>query len=140
MSGYNSIMEYNKKGRILKMEIFEPNILVCYDYKENIRVRTSSSTMNVTNYLEVITQKKIKEDYVDIKKHQEGEVYDVTTVYDDSGNEIFLTRLNKKTNSIYRKRTIRNNYGIEKIWFEEHNNNLSMGFKVDMKKLLKKSC
>lgn len=140
MSNYNSIVEYDKEGRTVRIEVREPKIIINYKYENDIRICTSSSSMNSTNHLEITTQKKIEGEYVDVKKFQEGEVYDVTTGYDAFGNNIFVMRLNKKTNSIYRKRIIRNKVGVEKIWFEEYNKTISVGFKVDMKKLLKKTC
>ncbi len=140
MSNYNSVVEYDEKGRTVRVEVREPKIIISYKYENDIRICTSSSSMNSTNHLEIITQKKIKGEYVDIEKFQEGEVYDVTTGYDGGGNDVFVLRLNKKTNSIYRKKTIRNKYGIAKIWFEEYNKVVSMGFKVDIEKILKKTC
>lgn len=140
MLNYNSVVEYDEKGRTIRIEVREPKIIISYKYENDIRICTSSSSMNSTNHLEITTQKKIKGEYVDVKKFQEGEIYDVTTVYDCFGNDVFMMRLNKKTNSIYRKRIIRNEFGVEKIWFEEYNKVISMGFKVDIEKILKKTC
>lgn len=140
MLNYNSVVEYDEKGRTIRIEVREPKIIISYKYENDIRICTSSSSMNSTNHLEITTQKKIKGEYVDVKKFQEGEIYDVTTGYDCFGNDVFMMRLNKKTNSIYRKKIIRNKFGVEKIWFEEYNKVISMGFKVDIEKILKKTC
>jgi hypothetical protein len=140
MSDYSSIIEYDKKGRTVRVEVYEPAIIINYEYNNDVRIYTSKSPDNSSNHLETITQKKINKEYIDIEKYQEGDVYDVMTRYDEFGNEIYLTRLNKKTSSIYRKKTIRNKCGIAKIWFEEYNKIINMGFKVDIKKLLKKTC
>jgi hypothetical protein len=138
MSEFNNVVEYDKKGRVIRIEVNEPNIVITYEYIGDNRICKSNSSSNNTNHIETITQRKIKNAYIDIERYQEGEVYDVMTRYDEDGNEIYLTRVNKNTSSIYRKKTIRNKLGIKKIWFEEYNKSISMGFKVDMKKLLKK--
>lgn len=140
MSEFRNIVEYDKKGRVIRIEVSEPNIVITYEYRGDNRICTSNSPSNNTNHVEAITQKKIKNAYIDIEKYQEGEIYDVMTRYDEFGNEIYLTRVNKNTSSIYRKKTIRNKYGISKIWFEEYNGVISMGFKVDIEKILKKTC
>lgn len=140
MSEFSNVVEYDKWGRVIRIEVSEPNIIITYDYKGDNRICKSKSSSNNTNHVETITQRKVKNAYIDIERYQEGEVYDVMTRYDEGGNEIYLTRLNKNTSSIYRKKTIRNKYGIAKIWFEEYNKVISMGFKVDIKKVLKKTC
>jgi len=138
MLSYNSVIEYDQKGRVIRIEVYEPKIVINYEYTNGVRICKSESPTNNTNHLETITQRKVKGKYIDIEKLQEGGIYDVVIRYDENGNEIYLTRLNKNTSSIYRKKTIRNKLGVKKIWFEEYNKSISMGFKVDMKKLLKK--
>tara|TARA_B100000900_G_C20396093_1_gene640722 strand:- start:425 stop:844 length:420 start_codon:yes stop_codon:yes gene_type:complete len=135
---YNNIFEYDKEGRIIKHQVMEPKMNIVYEHKNNLRICTSTSYFNNTNHLEIVTQKKFKDDYIDIKTHQEGEIYNITTEYDDNGKKIFVTRLNKVTNSIYRKKIIRDSSGAEKIWLEEYDKEKNIGFKVDMEKILKK--
>tara|TARA_Y100000389_G_C17412764_1_gene491908 strand:- start:433 stop:858 length:426 start_codon:yes stop_codon:yes gene_type:complete len=138
MSEYNNILEYDKEGRIIRQQMMEPQMNIFYEHKNNLRICTSTSSFNNTNHLEIVTQKKIKDGYIDTKTHQEGRIYNITTEYDDNGKEIFVTRLNKVTNSIYRKKIIRDSSGAEKIWLEVYNKEENIGFKVDMEKILKK--
>ena len=138
MFNYNSVIEYDQKGRIIRIEVYEPKIVINYEYTNGMRICKSESPTNNTNHLETISQRNVNGKNIDIEKLQEGDIYNVMTRYDESGNEIYLTRLNKNTSSIYRKKIIRNKLGVKKIWFEEYNKSISMGFKVDMKKLLKK--
>tara|TARA_B100000963_G_scaffold326727_1_gene313990 strand:- start:786 stop:1211 length:426 start_codon:yes stop_codon:yes gene_type:complete len=138
MSLYNNILEYDKQGRIIRHQVLEPVMDIIYEHKNDLRICTSNSSFSNTNYKEVVTQKKIKGNYIDIKSHQEGEIYDITTEYDENGKKIFVTRFNKVTNSIYRKKIIRDSCGNEKIWLEEYDKEKSIGFKVDIDKILKK--
>jgi hypothetical protein len=135
MSSFNNIIEYDKEGRMVFMKLIEPEIIYKYKYEDDERVCTIESPKNKSNYKTTTFQTKTKDGYIDRKVIQNGEVYDIEIEYDKEGRELEIFRTNKKKNTLYKKRIIRDKNGEALIWFEKYNENFSIGFKVDMELL-----
>jgi len=137
MRNYNIIMEYDKNGKLIEHKMFNPNITFIYNYNDDYSLReiTCKSPNNKNNFLEIITQKKIFNNYINIKKEQIGEKYETTIFYDDFGFEKSIKRVNKENNSNYNKKIMSNKHGEPKIWLEKYNEEINIGFKVDLNKI-----
>lgn len=137
MEVFNNIKEYDKKGRIVRCQIKNPELTFSYIYNEKLDTRTCvyESEKNRSNFLEIITEKKEGNNYIPIKRKVKGDIYETTIEYNNLGLEIFIKRINKNKDSLYIKNIIRNNKGEEKIWIEKYNDKFNLGFKVDLKKI-----
>lgn len=139
MNKYCDIIEYDKIGRIISIYIKVVGIQYNYEYNDENRARicTIFSENNKSNYKTTIYQNLTDNDeYIDCKSITEGDTYDLEIKYDELGKEIELKRVNKKSNTNYKKTTFRNKLGTPKIWIEEYDKKKSIGFKVDMNKIM----
>ena len=136
MSKYEHIIEYDNLGRVLFMRIPNLDMHYSYKYSGNKRVCEITSKNNKSNYKTTSFQELIDNNYIDSKLIQLGDVYDVEITYDKLGREVELKRLNKKKDTRYTKTTFRNSKGYPLIWIEEYNESKSIGFKVDMEKII----
>ena len=139
MNKYCDIIEYDKIGRIISIYIKVVGIQYNYEYNDENRTRicTIFSENNKSNYKTTIYQHLTDNDeYIDCKSITEGDTYDLEIKYDELGKEIELKRVNKKSNTNYKKTTFRNKLGTPKIWIEEYDKKKSIGFKVDMNKIM----
>lgn len=137
MEVFNNIKEYDKKGRIIKCQIKNPELIFNYIYNEKLNIRTCvyESEKNRSNFLEIITEKKEGNNYIPTKREIKGDIYETIIEYNNLGLETFIKRINKHKDSLYIKNIIRNNKGEEKIWIEKYNDTFNLGFKVDLKKI-----
>lgn len=123
---------YDKLGRVLFYNIVNLNLTYEYIYDDlNIysnRKCIIKNENNNSNFKTVITQKFIDKKYVDLKKKEYGDVYEIITEYNERGDEIKIERINKIKNTFYSKIYIRNKYGESVIWLEKYNEQKNIGF------------
>jgi hypothetical protein len=125
---------YDKLGRVLFYNIVDLDLVYEYIYDDlNIcsdRKCIIKNKNNNSNFETVITQKFIDKKYVDLKKKEYGDVYEITTEYNERGDEIKIERINKIKNTFYSKIYIRNKYGESVIWLEKYNEQKNIGFRI----------
>lgn len=123
---------YDKLGRVLFYNIVNLNLTYEYIYDDlNIysnRKCIIKNENNNSNFKTVITQKFIDKKYVDLKKKEYGDVYEIITEYNERGDEIKIERINKIKNTFYSKLYIRNKFGKPVIWLEKYNEQKNIGF------------
>jgi hypothetical protein len=132
-----TVIEYDKDNRVIYMYFPDSNIKYYFQYKSYGRIMTIVNEKNKSNYKSIIKQKLQDGDYKDFQITQFGETYDVDITYNDSGHEIIIERFNKIKDTKYKKQTFRSKHGTPIIWFENYNGEESLGFKVNLNKLLK---
>ena len=133
---YSSIIKYDKQKRPISMSLPDVGLEYLYIYSNKGRTVILESKKQKSNYKTIIHQKLIGSEYKDCTVLQEGDVYDIEIEYDDFGNEKNLKRTNKQKDTKYSKRTFIDKNGIPLIWAEVYNGITSIGFKVDLEKIL----
>ena len=130
------ILEYDRLDRVIYMKFPFSTIEFFYKYSDDGRICEIKSNENKSNNTTTIFQKFINNKYVDLKKVENGEVYNTEIIYNNDGLEIEVERINNKKNTYYNKTIFRNKEGCATIWIEKYNNEKTIGFKVDLKKII----
>ena len=130
------ILEYDRFDRVIYMKFPYSTIEYFYKYSDDGRICEIKSNENKSNNITTIFQKFINNKYVDLKKIENGEVYNTEIIYNNDGLEIEVERINNKKNTYYNKTIFRNKEGCATIWIEKYNNEKTIGFKVDLKKII----
>lgn len=126
---------YDKLGRITFYDIVDLDLTYEYIYCDDLNICSNRKCIikdenNNSNFKTVITQKFINKKYVDLKKKEYGNVYEIITEYNERGEEVKIERINKLKNTFYSKIYIRNKYGESVIWLEKYNEQKKIGFKI----------
>ena len=126
---------YDKLGRITFYDIVDLDLTYEYIYCDDLNIYSNRKCIikdenNNSNFKTVITQDFVGENYIDLKKEEFGDVYEINTEYNKEGKEIKIERINKLKNTFYSKVYIRNKYGESVIWLEKYNEQKNIGFKI----------
>ena len=116
------ILEYDRLDRVIYMKFPFSTIEFFYKYSDDGRICEIKSNENKSNNTTTIFQKFINNKYVDLKKVENGEVYNTEIIYNNDGLEIEVERINNKKNTYYNKTIFRNKEGCATIWIEKYNN------------------
>jgi hypothetical protein len=130
------VLKYDIFDRVIYMKLPYSTIEYFYKYSEDDRICEIKSNENKSNNTTTIFQKFINDKYVDIKKIENGEVYNSEIFYDKNGLEIEIERINNIKNTHYNKTIFRNKKGDAIIWIEQYNKEKTIGFKIDLKKII----
>jgi len=130
------ILEYDRFDRVIYMKLPYSTIEYFYKYSDDGRICEIKSNENKSNNTTTIFQKFIDNKYVDLKKIESGEIYNTEIIYNNDGLEIEIERINNKKNTHYNKIIFRNKEGCATIWIEKYNKEKTIGFKVDLKKII----
>jgi hypothetical protein len=131
-----TIIEYDKQKRVVYIHYPDSNITYYYKYKKSERIITIINKKNRSNYKTIIKQNINDNNYTDFKIKQFGDIYNVEILFDSFGNEILTKRVNKIKKTNYIKQTFRNKKGEAIFWFENYNGEESIGFKVNLNKII----
>lgn len=126
---------YDKLGRITFYDIVDLDLTYEYIYCDDLNICSNRKCIikdenNNSNFKTVITQKFLNKNYIDLKKEEFGDIYEITTEYNERGEEIKIERINKLKNTFYSKIYIRNKYGESVIWLEKYNEQKNIGFRI----------
>lgn len=126
---------YDKLGRITFYDIVDLGLTYEYIYCDDLNICSNRKYIienknNKSNFRTVIIQKFINKNYIDLKKEEFGDIYEITTKYNEEGKEINIERINKLKNTFYSKLYIRNKCGEPIIWIEKYNEQKNIGFKI----------
>lgn len=133
----STLFEYDKLNRLIYMLVQNTNIEYNYIYNNCNRTLIIRDEKNRSNFKTTIEQKKIDNYYKNVKMFSEGEVYDTETLYNDKEQIVLIKRINKIKNTCYKKETVRNKFGDEVFWVDDYEGEVNIGFKVDLKKIIK---
>jgi hypothetical protein len=128
-------LTYDKLGRIIFYNIVDLNLTYEYVYFDDLDIYSKRKCIiknenNYSNFKTIITQDFVGENYIDLKKEEFGDVYEINTEYNKEGKEIKIERINKLKNTFYSKVYIRNKNGESIIWLEKYNEHKNIGFKI----------
>jgi hypothetical protein len=126
---------YDKLGRITFYNIADLDLTYEYIYCDDLNICSNRKCIiknenNNSNFKTVITQKFLNKNYIDLKKEEFGDIYEITTEYNEEGKEINIERINKLKNTFYSKLYIRNKNGELMIWIEKYNEQKNIGFRI----------
>ena len=112
---------YDKLGRVVLYEITDLSLIYEYIYLDDLDIYSKRKCIiknenNYSNFKTIITQEFVGENYIDVKKKEFGDVYEINTEYNKEGKEIKIERINKLKNTFYSKVYIRNKSGEPIIW------------------------
>jgi hypothetical protein len=130
------IFVYDKLGRITFYDIVDLDLTYEYVYCDESDINSNrecviKSFNNNSNFKTIINQIFIDGKYIDLKKKEIGDTYEIITDYNRKGEVLSVNRMNKLKNTTFSKTYIRNKKGEAIIWFEKYNKQKNIGFKLN---------